>query len=147
MIDGHTLSELASIVGDPANTAARIEGLNKHLHTQLLASASTLEGVEGILCRFLGDFRFVGKTETLPILEVLALKESASELQLSLCKRFDSAIAEMRKGRWHEAAKLFEDVLQDFPDDGPSRFHLERCLKYSVSPPEHPPCTVHMDAK
>jgi class 3 adenylate cyclase len=35
-----------SIVGDCANTAARIEGLNKYLHTQLLTSRSAMEGVE-----------------------------------------------------------------------------------------------------
>ncbi|MGH8547688.1 MAG: CHASE2 domain-containing protein, partial [Methylococcales bacterium] len=43
-----------SIVGDCANTAARIEGLNKQVATQFLASGSVMEGIDGLLTRFLG---------------------------------------------------------------------------------------------
>ena len=118
-----------SIVGDCANTAARIEGLNKHLHTQLLTSGSAMEGVEGLLCRFLGEFRFVGKTEPLPILEVLALEKTASESQRRLCENFANAMEELRLGRWREAGEAFEAILRDYPEDGPSRFHLARCRR------------------
>ncbi|MDD1612308.1 MAG: adenylate/guanylate cyclase domain-containing protein, partial [Methylococcaceae bacterium] len=136
-----------SIVGDPANTAARIEGLNKHLQTQMLASAPVLEGVEGLLCRFLGEFRFVGKTEALPILEVLALKEVASASQRRLCERFEFAMNEVGAGHWREAGQVFETILHDYPEDGPSKFHRERCLRYEESPPDHSPWVVEMDAK
>ncbi|MGH8597803.1 MAG: CHASE2 domain-containing protein, partial [Gammaproteobacteria bacterium] len=38
-----------SIVGDCANTASRIEGLNKHVGTQLLATESVVAGLENLL--------------------------------------------------------------------------------------------------
>ena len=136
-----------SIVGDCANTAARIEGLNKHLHTQLLTSGSAMEGVEGILCRFLGEFRFVGKTEPLPILEVLALEKTASESQRQLCENFANAMEVLRLGRWREAGEAFEAILRDYPEDGPSRFHLARCRRHEDVPPDEPPWVVNMDAK
>ncbi|MGZ8158301.1 MAG: CHASE2 domain-containing protein [Methylobacter sp.] len=136
-----------SIVGDCANTAARIEGLNKHLHTQLLTSRSAMEGVDDLLCRFLGEFRFVGKAEPLPILEVLALESTANEMQRKLCERFAIAMDELRSGRWHEAGDIFEAILHDFPDDGPSRFHLARCRRYANIPSDESPWIVHMDAK
>ena len=136
-----------SIVGDCANTAARIEGLNKHLHTQLLTSGSAMEGVEGLLCRFLGEFRFVGKTEPLPILEVLALEKTAGESQRRLCENFANAMEELRLGRWREAGEAFEVILQDYPEDGPSQFHLVRCRRHADTPPDEPPWVVNMDAK
>jgi len=136
-----------SIVGDCANTAARIEGLNKHLHTQLLASGSAMEGVEGFLCRFLGEFRFVGKTDPLPILEVLALEKSANESQRRLCEDFAIAMEELRLGRWREAGEAFETILRDYPEDGPSRFHLGRCRRHEDVPLDESPWVVNMDAK
>lgn len=136
-----------SIVGDCANTAARIEGLNKHLNTQLLASGSAMEGVEGILCRFLGEFRFVGKTEPLPILEVVALETTASEPQRRLCERFAIAMGELRSGLWREAGDIFENILGDYPEDGPSRFHLARCRHHADVPLDESPWVVHMDVK
>ena len=136
-----------SIVGDCANTAARIEGLNKHLHTQLLTSGSAMEGVEGLLCRFLGEFRFVGKTEPLPILEVLALEKTAGESQRRLCENFANAMEELRLGRWREAGEAFEAILQDYPEDGPSQFHLVRCRRHADTPPDEPPWVVNMDVK
>ena len=40
-----------SIVGDCANTASRVEGLNKHIGTQLLATESVVAGLDNILVR------------------------------------------------------------------------------------------------
>jgi adenylate cyclase len=136
-----------SIVGDCANTAARIEGLNKTVATQFLASRSVVEGVDGLVTRYLGDFRFVGKSESLPILEVLALERNASENQKRLCERFAVAMDEMRSACWREACDSFASILKDHPNDGPSRFHLARCLRFADIPPEESPWVVHMDAK
>lgn len=136
-----------SIVGDCANTAARIEGLNKHMNTQLLASQSALDGVDGLLCRLLGEFRFVGKNETLPVLEVVALEETASDIQKKLCRDFTTAMEELQRGRWCEAGDLFEVILRDYPEDGPSQFHMARCRRYADSPPDESPWVVSMDAK
>lgn len=116
-----------SIVGDCANTASRIEGLNKHLGTQLLATSSVVDGQDDLLVRFLGKYRFVGKHEALPISEVVAIRASATPSQLDLCARFAPALAAFEQGNWTQAAEHFESLLRNFPQDGPSRFLLERC--------------------
>src|SRR5262249_50364187 len=47
-----------SILGDTANTAARLESLNRHLGTHVLAAASVVGGdANGLLVRPLGSFR------------------------------------------------------------------------------------------
>ena len=137
-----------SIVGDCANTAARVEGLNKQLGTQLLATRSVVEGVANLVLRPVGDFRFVGKTEPLPILEILAMKDTADDSQVLLCEMFGEAMDILRAGEWAEAVDSFAAILGRYPDDGPSRFHLARCQRYlreGILP--ELPWVVHLDSK
>jgi len=123
-----------SIVGDCANTAARIEGLNKKMGTQILASRNTLEGVDEILTRYLGDFKFVGKSDALPILEVMALKENATDSQIALSRDYQKAMATLINSDALKALSLFETIVAKYPDDGPARFHLGYCQKLLTQP-------------
>lgn len=137
-----------SIVGDCANTASRIEGLNKHLGTQLLATSSVVDGQGDLLVRFLGKYRFVGKHEALPISEVVATRASATPAQLDLCTQFAPALSAFEQGNWTQAAEHFEKLLHSFPQDGPSRFLLERCrsnLRPGATPDE--PGVIAMTTK
>jgi adenylate cyclase len=137
-----------SIVGDCANTASRIEGLNKHLGTQVLATESVIEGLDDLVLRPLGRFQFVGKSEAIPIIEVLTTRSNASQTQVLLCERFSEALDTFHKGQWAKAASRFEDILEDHLNDGPARFYLSLCEQYqSGSSQPEDPCIVRMDAK
>ncbi len=137
-----------SIVGDCANTASRVEGLNKHLGTQLLATGSVIEGLDDLLLRPLGSFVFVGKSEALPIVEILSLRSTASEAQVRLCGRFGEVLAEFHEARWEPAAEGFERILAQYPDDGPAGFYLSLCQRYrdGASPPDDPRI-IRMESK
>ena len=136
-----------SIVGDCANTAARIEGLNKHLGTQLLAGASVIEGVTGILTRFVGNFRFVGKSEPMPIVEIIALDSIASDSQRKLCADFNRAMEHMENRHWAAAVQGFAGILDEYPTDGPATFHRARCQAFELEAPTESPLIVRMDVK
>jgi len=137
-----------SIVGDCANTASRIEGLNKHTGTQILATDSVVDGIEGLLVRPLGAFQFVGKTEALPIVEILAQNTTASASQVLLNERFEEALASYHASHWEKAMRSFENILSDYPDDGPTRFYLARCRQYQGGAPQpDDPRVIQMDAK
>lgn len=116
-----------SIVGDTANTASRVEGLNKHLGTQILATSEIIEGFDDILTRYLGAFQFVGKHGGIPVYEVVALRNSATPRQRQLCEQFIEPQRRCEAGDWDAAAKGFEELLSEFPGDGPSEFLLARC--------------------
>jgi adenylate cyclase len=137
-----------SIVGDCANTASRVEGLNKHLGTQLLATTSVVQGLDNLLMRPLGSFQFVGKSDSLPIVEILSTKTGAREAQVLLCERFSEALAAFQTAHWDEAADRFEAILEGYPDDGPARFYLALCQSYraGTAPPEDPGI-IRMTAK
>ena len=136
-----------SIVGDCANTAARIEGLNKHLGTQLLASRAVIADITDLVTRFVGEFRFVGKAETVPIVEVLGRNSDCAPALVALATRFDAAMAQLRDGLWQAAGESFAAILAAYPQDGPARFHSERCQRLAEAPPLGSPWVVNMESK
>lgn len=137
-----------SIVGDTANTASRIEGLNKHVGTQILATQAVVEGLEELLLRPLGAFQFVGKTEAIPIVEIMAATTDAAAGLTHLSQRFSAALAIFHAAQWASAAAAFAAMLEEFPDDGPTRFYLARCQLYlSGAPLPDDPRVIRMDAK
>ncbi len=121
-----------SIVGNCANTASRIEGLNKYIGTQTLASKAVVDGLENLLLRPLGRFIFVGKSEPLSIVEILATRSDSNEAQAQLCARFAEGLDEFHREQWPMAVQRFESILSDYPNDGPSRFFLARCEQYRI---------------
>jgi adenylate cyclase len=137
-----------SVVGDCANTASRIEGLNKYVGTQILATESLVEDIDIFLTRPIGQFVFVGKTEPLSIIEILNLSNEASGRQSELCERFAEGIDMFMRADWEMAAGKFESILESFADDGPSRFYLSQCQqRIGGAPTSVDPFVIHMETK
>lgn len=137
-----------SIVGDCANTASRIEGLNKYTGTQILATDTVVKGIDGLLLRPLGAFQFVGKNDALPIVEILAQNSQASVQQLLLTERFEEALTSYHAGHWETAEQRFQKILADYPNDGPTGFYLSRCRQILDGAPQpEDPKTICMDTK
>lgn len=137
-----------SILGDCANTAARLESLNKQLGTHILATQPVVETATDLLVRPLGDFILFGKKDLTTIVEIVAWKTTANADQVTLCERFAEALDFFEQHQWAEAADHFEAILRDYPEDGPSRFYLTRCRYYQAEPPSlENPCQIRMLSK
>lgn len=119
-----------SIVGDCANTASRVEGLNKQIGTHVLATETVIEGVEDFFIRDVGRFQFVGKTEGLRVFEVMSTMQDASDAQKNLRDKFSAAIKVYQSADWRAAQKLFETILAAYPKDGPTQFYWQQCQGY-----------------
>jgi adenylate cyclase len=122
-------------VGDIVIAATRIEGLNKVLGTQILASEAGLKHVDGFLTRELGEFLFVGKSNPLVIYELLSPLGEANGRQRGLCADFAEALAAFRTRRWVEAIEQFEKCITHSGGDGPSSFYKTLCQQYRENPP------------
>ncbi|MDG4576639.1 MAG: adenylate/guanylate cyclase domain-containing protein [Defluviicoccus sp.] len=116
------------IVGDIANTAARIEGLNRYLGTRLLASAGVVRALDHLRVRPVGQFILKGKNEPLSIVEIVGRRDTVSVQTETLCRRFAVALQAFSAGNAEAAQVLFAALLRDYPADGPSRFYLNRLL-------------------
>jgi adenylate cyclase len=137
-----------SILGDPANTAARLESLNKQLGTHLLAAGSVVEGVNGVPVRPLGTFQLVGKAEPVAVVEVLTRGNGADGREAELCALFADGLEAFQGQEWERAAALFEALLAAFPADGPAGFYFARCQQYlTTGAPADAPTVIRLDAK
>jgi adenylate cyclase len=107
--------------GDAVNTAARLEGLNKHYGTTMSVSGETRD-----LC---GDIRFrptasvvlKGKTKAIEVWEPLQDSDSRTDFMARYCQ----AHAMLKEGA-SGAGPLFEALAQEAPDDPCVAFHLGR---------------------
>ena len=137
-----------SILGDAANTASRLESLNRYLGTRVLAGASVVRGDNGLRVRPLGSFQLLGKADPTSIVEILGKQSGDGAEELDLLARFADALAAFQSEQWSKAAALFEAITERFADDGPSRFYLNRCRRYVADPPIQPePTVIQMEHK
>jgi len=115
--------------GDVPNSAQRLQSLNKQLklETGVLASAAVLDGLDGFLTRYVGNFTLQGKQRSTQVHQLISERASADSRQLLLCELFGEALACYQSGSSDEARGLFEALLVRFPGDGPSKFYGQLC--------------------
>jgi adenylate cyclase len=123
-------------VGDVVNTAARIEGVNKQVGTQILVSEEVLDHVDRFHTRRLGRFLLVGKIRPTVIHELVCRREEASAAQKELAALFEEALTDYAARNWERAARRFQEVLQINPDDGAARFYLPLCKANTLESPD-----------
>jgi adenylate cyclase len=126
----------STIVGDVANTASRIEGLNKQLGTRLLASEEALDQVTGFVLRPLGEFLLAGKSEPIRVSEVFG--GVGDPRTTALASAFAEAFEAFQSGAWDDCVMMLEALLRSYPHDGPSRYFLSRALRFRAAPNEAP---------
>ena len=126
-------------LGDEMNLAARLEGVNKQYGTQVLISGSTNQFLrEEFLTRHLDKIRVMGKEKPVSCYELC--HDENSDIEFPLVKRkslelYGKAQEFFYEKRWDEAEKLFQEVIMNTPDDGPSKVFINRCQAYRKNPP------------
>ncbi len=121
-------------VGSPANTAARIEDLNKVLSTKVLASERVVHDLEPLVLRRLGLFHLSGKSSEVLIFEILGHRGTVGEVDTHLCETFAAGLALYEKGNWSDAAKLFQQLALERPADGPTEYYRGLCQPHASAP-------------
>jgi adenylate cyclase len=137
-----------SILGNPANAASRLEGLNKKLGTKILASGSVVTGLDDFATRPLGHFMVVGKSEMAEVVEIIGLTQEIDMPTRQLIDGFTDALTEFLQERWEPARERFEELVAQFPKDGASRFYLGICQRYlAEGAPADQPSVLAMTEK
>lgn len=122
-------------VGDLVNSANRIQSANKHFQTKILLSTDVLQGLDHFLIRPLGKVLLHGKSNPINLAELINFKAKATVDQIWLCKAFAKFIQVYEAQNWIVAKQDLLEILEKFPNDGPSQFFLNRCETYlKVSP-------------
>jgi adenylate cyclase len=121
--------------GDTVNTASRMDGLNKYLGTEVLASDEIIGQFDDLLTREVGKFLLKGKAQPIVVHEILCLVEESNEKQKQACAIFAEALAAFRSRSWNEAAEKFHQAMDGSVSDGPARFYMNLCETYKRTPP------------
>ena len=134
-------------IGDTVNTASRIQGVNKYLGTQILASAVIVSELKNIIYRPVGIFRLVGKEEPLELVEIVGRAGALSELVHTMHNQFAQALSAFQQGQWETAIMGFHNILAIHADDAPSLFYLNLAKAYQNNPPSEWIGVVALDGK
>lgn len=108
-------------LGDPINTAARLESVNKHLGTRICVSEAILADCPEAAVRPVGRLVLKGKTQPLGVFEPL-VEESFVRAPN---EAYTAAYAALRDGA-AGARELFEGLAAEWPDDPLVKLHLAR---------------------
>jgi len=122
-------------IGNTVNTASRIQGVNKYLGTQILASAAIVANLTNIIYRPVGNFRLVGQEEPVELMEIVGTEADISAIQKSFYKQFANGLRLFQLGNWEDAINRFKYLLEKDNDDSVSSFYLKLAIEYQKHPP------------
>ncbi len=116
-------------VGDIVNTANRIQGLNKYLNTEIIASLDTIRDVQNITVRELGQFKLLGKSKILNLFEIIGIQEATTKKQRELISDFNNALNYFKNGELSLSLQKFQELSNSYPSDGPTQFYINYCIE------------------
>jgi len=118
-------------LGDNVNLASRLEGLNKHLGTSCLMSGAT-RGMVGdrLVTRAVGRFQLKGFEGLVEVHELVGWPGDA-EATRPWREAFAEALNNYEQRNLEFAQMGFQRALELKPNDGPSKFYLERITDLS----------------
>jgi adenylate cyclase len=113
-------------LGENINLASRMEGLNKHLGTQVLMTGETHSAVaDHFITRPLGSFQLKGFEKPVEVFELVGTPDQATATR-EWRDVFAQALALYKQQDFSTARMLFGQVLHLKPEDGPTKFYLGR---------------------
>jgi adenylate cyclase len=122
-------------IGENINLASRMEGLNKHLGTDVLVTGETHGAVSGqLITRRLGAFRLKGFEKAVEVFELVSELDRAEDSR-NWRESFAGGLEHFERSAFDEADTAFRRTLELKPGDGPSQFYRDRISEMKSQPP------------
>jgi adenylate cyclase len=119
-----------SPVGDMVNTVSRMEPFNRSLGTRIICSDIVAEVLAEIPCEFavrdLGAFNLRNKLHEVHFYQLY--EPGINPVQNQLESQFKQALAAFKRAP-EEALPMLQAITAQFPQDGPSRYYLQQCVR------------------
>jgi adenylate cyclase len=125
-----------TVIGDSVNLASRTESLCKEYGVQIIITENTRQALsEEFLMRPIDKVAVKGKKEPIMIYEVMGFASEESDARHKLAAQFREALNAYFARDFKKAKKLCEQILSDWPEDGPSKSLIARSETYLACPP------------
>jgi adenylate cyclase len=141
------IADVPKVYSTTVNVASRIEDLNRHLGTKILASRGVVQGQETIVVRRLGIFILRGQSDEVEIFEILAERRDIIDADRRLCERFAACLEQFEAAHWAGAAECFRGLAGDHPADGPAGYYRDLSVRYVTAPPPDNSLVIHIDSR
>jgi adenylate cyclase len=119
-----------TVMGDCANLASRLEGLNKAYGTPIMMSEPTFEAAK-VCARPIDVVAVKGRVKGVRVYEPLAKSDSNDKFAAICARALDAYLARDFAG----AAKTWDEALALRPNDDASKTMKARALDYAKQPP------------
>ncbi len=123
---GKTMFDYRAL-GDPINTASRLEGANKYFGTRVCVSASTLDGCNEFKVRPIGDLILKGKSNLIPTFELLSNEDYAMESTQDYLHAYQKLTQKSL-----DALTCFQQLVETYPHDRLSSYHYQRLKNQEI---------------
>lgn len=121
-----------TMMGDNANLASRLEGINKQYGTHILISSSTYAQIaDKMICREVDFIRVKGRKAAVQIYELICLKSELTQEIANQINAFHAALSLYRKKDFTAAKTAFAAIA----NDPTSQVFGKRCDFFIQNPP------------
>jgi adenylate cyclase len=125
-----------TVMGDTANLASRLEGLNKQYGTRVMVAESTYRAArEKVIARAVDLAAVKGKAQALRVYELVCLASDPDPTARELARLASDGLDAYLARDFTAAAACFERILGVRPGDRPAEILLARCRALQASPP------------
>jgi adenylate cyclase len=122
-------------IGENVNLSSRLEGLNKHLGTDVLMTREAIPTKNGQwILRDVGRFLFKGFEKVAEVTELLVVADGSSEKMRPWLDSFANALQQFQKRNFAAAEEGFKRTIELRGDDGPSKFYLKQIAEMQQHP-------------
>ncbi len=125
-----------TVMGDIANLASRLEGLNKQYGTDSMISEETFEQArEHVIARPIDVVAVKGKKQGVRVFELLALTSDNNATAQAVAEASTRALAAYLERRFAEAVAAWDEVLAKRPGDTAAGIMRDRAQLLALAPP------------